>query len=229
MDRGEGGGKQLWIGGRGGELGTVQTYFFFLLISCFFLLWHCVLLALKMSGKILILTIKPDKNSINSTRTQMLSSQICCFHNTKDQIDSFVEKMRKTSHHWSVYLSIPSHMTTAVVESQSQSSLQQTKDNRVQKLGKILFFHEYPSCTHWGQPVVQKSDLTTLKIARIPSKGVFSLVNYCDCDSVADLRAQNVLNFMQFFWGNLAKSYVANPPLGGLAPLLRGILDPPLR
>ena len=38
-----------------------------------------------------------------------------------------------------------------------------------------------------------------------------------------------ILNFNAVVLENLAKSYVANPPLGGLASLPRGILDPPLR
>ena len=32
-----------------------------------------------------------------------------------------------------------------------------------------------------GQLAVQKNDLKTLNIARIPSKGVFTPTNYCDC------------------------------------------------
>ena len=39
--------------------------------------------------------------------------------------------------------------------------------------------------------------------------------------------AQNCLNFMQVFFGILAKSYVGASP-GGLTPRPRKILDPPL-
>ena len=63
---------------------------------------------------------------------------------------------------------------------------------------------------------------------------LFAKVRMQELVSVANLRRrpalpptpQNFLNFMQFFWKFWQNRMLAPP--GGMAPLLRGILDPPL-
>ena len=166
---------------------------------CFyFLLWHYGLLSFKTSPKIPYL-IHQTKQII----VLILQGQKRCHHKSVAVIilkrsdwlicGKYGEKIK--SHHWNVCLSILSHMTTAVVGSQSQPLRSKQRTIEFKNWAKWCFSMNSLSAL-FEDTYCTIERLHNLKIAGIPRKCVFTLGNLCDYS----LRMGTVLYPMLLLW-----------------------------